>query len=99
MSDQTAVISAQRVTVILNSPNNWEKWLEIIKSKAQEHDIWEFVNPAMLKTDVLNLEVPEIPKTADVNSAVTSIVKLENIEKNTYWVLLIQYNHKISAYD
>ena len=82
MSDQAAVISVQRVTVILNSPNNWEEWLEIIKSKIWEHNIWEFVNPATLKADVSNLEVPEISKTTDVNSAVTSIVKLENIEKN-----------------
>ena len=42
------------------------------------------MNLAMLKADVLNLEVPEILKATDVNSAVTSIVKLENIEKNIY---------------
>ena len=99
MSDQTAVISAQCVTVILNGPNDWEEWLEIIKSKTWEHDIWEFVNSAMLKADVLNLEVSEILKTTDVNSDVTSIAKLENIEKNIYWVLLAQYNHKIITYD
>ena len=57
------------------------------------------MNSATLKADILNLEVPEILKTTDVNPAVTSIVKLENIEKNIYQVLLIQYNYKISAYD
>ncbi len=57
------------------------------------------MNPATLKTDVSNLEVSEILKTTDVNSAVTSIVKLENIEKNIYQVLLAQYNHKIFVYD
>ena len=88
MSDQTAVISAQCVTVILNSLNNWEKWLEIIKSKTWEHDIWGFVNLTTLKADILNLEVSEILKTTDINLTVTSIMKLENIEKNNYWVLL-----------
>ena len=88
MSDQAAVISAQRVTVILNGPNDWEEWLKIIKSKTWEHDIWGFMNSAMLKTDVLNLEVPEISKTTDVNPAVTSIAKLEDIEKNIYQMLL-----------
>ena len=99
MSDQAAVISAQRVTVILNGPNNWEEWLEIIKSKAREHDIWGFMNPATLEADVPNLEVPEILKATDVNSAATSIAKLENIEKNIYQVLLVKYNHKIFAYN
>ena len=84
MSDQTAVISAQHITVIFNGSNDWKKWLEIIKSKTWEHDIWEFVNLTMLKADILNLEVSEILKTTDVNSAATSIVKLENIEKNIY---------------
>ena len=60
MSDQAAVISAQHVTVILNDPNDWEKWLEIVKLKTWEHDIWEFVNSVILKADVLNLEVSEI---------------------------------------
>ncbi len=57
------------------------------------------MNSAILKADILNLEVSEILKTTDVNSAVTSIAKLENIEKNIYQVLLAQYNHKIFVYD
>ena len=56
------------------------------------------MNPATLKADILNLEVPEISKTTDVNSAATSIAKLENIEKNIYQVLLAQYNYKIFTY-
>jgi len=99
MSDQAAVISAQRVTVILNGPNDWEEWLEIVKSKAREHDIWGFVNPATAKADIPNLEVPEISKATDVNPAATSIVKLEDIEKDIYRVLLSQFNRRISAYD
>ena len=99
MSDQAAVINAQHVTIILNSSNNWKKWLKIVKSKTWEHDIWEFMNSATLKADISNLEVSEISKTTDVNSAATSIAKLKNIEKNIYQVLLAQYNHKIFAYD
>jgi len=57
------------------------------------------MNPATLKADIPNLEVPEILKTTDVNPAVTSIAKLKNIEKNIYQVLLAQYNHKIFTYD
>ena len=70
-----------------------------VKSKTWEHDIWEFMNSATLKADISNLEVSEISKTTDVNSAATSIAKLKNIEKNIYQVLLAQYNHKIFAYD
>ena len=57
------------------------------------------MNSATLKTDILNLEVSEILKTTDINSAVISIAKLENIEKNIYCVLLVQYNCKIFTYD
>jgi len=57
------------------------------------------MNLIILKTNILNLEVSEILKTTDINSAMTSIIKLENIEKNIYQVLLAQYNYKIFVYD
>ena len=90
-------VTSTNLTRKMKLSNCYQKMKKI--SKTQEHDIWEFVNPATLKADVSNLEISEILKTTDVNSAATSIAKLENIEKNIYWVLLAQYNHKIFTYN
>ena len=51
----------QRTMVILNSPSDWDKWLEIIKTKALGSEIWDFVNPATEKAKLPSLLEPEVP--------------------------------------
>ena len=84
MSTDQAVITAQRVTVVLNTQNDWEEWLEIVKSKAYKNEIWDFVNPSTPKAGLPTLEMPTEPKVSDVNPAKTCISKLEDLEKDTY---------------
>ena len=35
--------TSQRVAVILNKPNDWDEWLEVIETKAVGGKRWEFV--------------------------------------------------------
>ena len=43
--------------------------------------------------------MPTEPKTSDVNPAKTCISKLEDLEKDTYWMLICQYEQKVKIYD
>jgi len=55
-------------TVILISPNDWDEWIEVIKSKANTNRIWQYVDLSIPKDALLKLEelVQVLPK--DVNS-------------------------------
>src|SRR5205814_5740826 len=99
MSTNRALITAQRVTVVLNNQNNWEEWLEIVKSKDYENEICDFVNTTTPKAGLPTLEMPTEPKTSDVNPAKTCISKLKDLEKNTYQMLICQYKQKVKIYN
>jgi len=45
-------------TVVLASPNDWDKWLEVIKSKANTNRIWKYVDLFTPKDALLKLEEP-----------------------------------------
>jgi len=38
MSNTTAQ-APQKVVIILNGPNDWDEWLEIVKTKAKAGDV------------------------------------------------------------
>ena len=45
-------------SVILASPNNWDEWLEVIKSKANTNCIWKYINLSTPKDALLKLKEP-----------------------------------------
>ena len=55
-------------TVILISPNDWDKWIEVIKRKANANQIWKYVNPSMSKAKLLKLKKFTKLKPKNVNS-------------------------------
>jgi len=34
-----------KLAIILDSPNDWEPWIELAKTYATAQRIWEFINP------------------------------------------------------
>jgi hypothetical protein len=42
MDSDTAFTKA---TVILEKPSQWETWLFLRRSKADQNDLWEYCNP------------------------------------------------------
>ena len=99
MSTNQAVITAQRVTVMLNTQNDWEEWLKIVKSKTYKNEIWDFVNPSTPKAGLPTLEMPTESKISDVNSEKTCILKLKDLKKNTHQMLIHQYEWKVKIYN
>jgi hypothetical protein len=57
-TNQASTTSAQRVAIILNGSNDWDEWLEVVRTKALGNDIWEFVNPATAKAELPTLAEP-----------------------------------------
>ena len=88
--------SAQRVAVILTGPNDWEEWIEVVKTKALAGKIWEFVNLSTEKTRLPVLERPTIPMANNVNPAKTAISILSEDEKEELKLLCYSYKHNLT---
>jgi len=95
MSNTTAQ-ALQRVVIILNGPNNWDEWLEIVKTKAKVGDIWEYANPE--KTTIPILAEPDFPKPIDVNPDKATIAALTADEKEELQALRQQYKKQFKQY-
>ena len=71
----------QKVTIILNSPNDWDEWLEIIRSKALAGNIWSYMDPSKKETELPILEEPALPLPSNINPQKTLIKDLNDDEK------------------
>ena len=76
----TATTQTQRIAIILNSLNDWDEWLEVIKTKAVGGKIWKYIDLSMDKNALPTLEKPTIPSVKDINSQKTTIAKLTENE-------------------
>ena len=70
-----------------------------MKSKIYENEIWDFVNSSTSKTGLPTLEISTESKVSDINLTKTCISKLEDLEKDTYRMLIHQYEQKVKIYD
>lgn len=53
---------ATKVSVILNSRDDWRAWYDNIRSLAKARDVWEYINPDTRKEELPELlKEPEIP--------------------------------------
>ena len=83
---------------MLAGSNDWEEWIEVIRTKALAGKIWEFVNPSTLKASLPALERPAILMTTDVNPVKTAVPKLDQDEKNELKLLHYSYKHELTIY-
>jgi len=54
-------------SVIFTSLNNWDEWLKVIKSKANTHNIWKYVDPFIFKDALLKFKEPVQASPKDIN--------------------------------
>ena len=55
-------------SVILASPNDWDEWIEVIKSKANNNRLWEYVDPSTPETTLPKLVEPVRASAKDANT-------------------------------
>src|SRR5947209_4048654 len=89
----------QRVAIILNGPNDWDEWLEVIKTKAVGGRIWEFVDPRTNKDELPTLRRPTIPSAKDVNPEKSTLSQLTDDEKDELKLQRYDYKHQLALYE
>jgi hypothetical protein len=78
-----------KITVILDQPSDWQKWIFLRKDSAQRNDLWTYVNPNVVPEKVSKLE-DEKPakKEAGVfygrERATDTVYDLEDLDEHEY---------------
>jgi hypothetical protein len=84
--------STSKVTM-LSKPSEWELWFFAIKVIARTENVWQFIDPD-LPTEPLVPSVPIKPIPADVNPAKSTIVTLDEGERELFKLLLTDYKEE-----
>jgi hypothetical protein len=68
--------TVQKIAIILNSPSDWEIWIDMIRNRAKITDVWKFIDPAVKKENLPTLTRPALPLPQNVNPAKALISEL-----------------------
>ena len=90
-------MSSQKVSVTLNSPSDWDEWIEVLKTQALAGKVWDYVDPS--KDQVPALEEPLPPQPSDVNAQATTFGQLTQEEREEYRMLRQDYKWQRDLYD
>ena len=85
-----------KTRVTLDTRDNWESWIFIIKSMVIRGKVWEFINPDLPNRPV-KPELPDPPKPVEASTASppnTIFGTLTALEKEIYIMLLSLYKEK-----
>jgi len=80
MSKESELIT--KVTVILDQPNDWEPWYQIIRDKALVKKVWMYYDISKEKEGLPRLEEPTKPTAASINPTATTISDLSSTEQS-----------------
>ena len=87
------------LSIILASPNDWDEWIKVIKLKANNNRLWEYVNLLIPKTKLLKLKEPVRALPKDANSrGKTKLAELDKEEKEELSTLKADYRDNIKPY-
>jgi hypothetical protein len=85
LASMSITMSSQKISVTLNSPSDWDEWIEVIKTQALAGKVWDYVDP--LKDQVPALEEPLPPQPRDVNAQAATFGQLTQEEREEYRIL------------
>jgi len=66
-------MASEKVTVVLKTADDWDEWVEIIKSAAIGLEVWDLINPNKATMDLRRNERPQRPRPSDVKEGATGI--------------------------
>jgi hypothetical protein len=87
----------QKISVILNSPADWDEWIEVIKTQALAGKVWKYLDPT--EDVVSTLQEPTAPTPVQVNPQKTTISELTAEEREEYKILRQDHKRQLNQYD
>jgi hypothetical protein len=62
-----------RVTIILDTPEDWFTWLFIRQDVANRYDLWKYINPDVAKENLPELTESPEPQLTDYKARATKL--------------------------
>jgi hypothetical protein len=87
----------QKVSGVLNTPNDWDEWIQVVKTQAIAGDIWDHVDPK--RDQIPTLGKPELPKPQNVNREKTTYAELTTEEKEEFRMMRQDYKQQFDLYE
>jgi hypothetical protein len=87
----------QKVSVVLNTPGDWDEWIQVVKTQAIAGDIWEHVDPK--RDQIPTLDKPEMSKPQQVNQEKTTYAELSTEEKEEFRMMRQDYKQQFDLYE
>jgi hypothetical protein len=86
MEDISLHSQAVKVSVVLNSKDDWRLWYEAIQTSAILAGIWEYINPdIVLKPEVPQQPaIPEAPASNESTQRYNHRAMIFNVENSRY---------------
>jgi hypothetical protein len=92
-------MASERVTVVLKTADDWDEWVEVIKSAAIGLEVWDLINPNKTTVDLRRNERPQRPRPSDVKEGATGITGLNEDEKDEYKFLKKEYERELTKHE
>lgn len=93
-SDSDPVVT--RVTVILKIPGDWSNWLFLRKDSCRRHDLWQYVNPDVPKSETPQLKEPNEPQITSYMATATSLTNLQPEYRHSFRWDYERYKRKLA---
>ena len=87
-----------KTTVILDGPSDWDEWIFLINSKAQDGDVESPIDLNATE-EPPRLREPTEPEITHVKAAATSLADLSAGEREMYKILRDEYRTKLARYE
>jgi hypothetical protein len=88
-----------KATIILASPKDWDKWLEIRKTKATESDVWEDMDLNTTQDELPTNTDPTMPTAATVKPDATQYSQLSKDQMEILKLLRQDYKRELALYE
>ena len=91
------------IPVILSGDKNWHIWIQLLRTRAHESDIWRYIDPNTPESSITPLIEPTAPTFEDVHTPASadSIVKLSDlsaIEHTYFQSLKVDYREEMKLF-
>ena len=88
-----------RVTIILDTPNDWLSWLFIRKDSCRRHELWQYVDPDTLREQLPKLTAPLEPQYMDYKANATRLADLSPDDHSSFRWDYERYERLQTIYD
>jgi len=83
--------------IILASSNNWDEWIQVIKTVAEAKDIWEYID--LNREALLEMMKPQEPDSSKIKTNATSIADLDELGQEIYQYQWHKYKQDLEFHD